>query len=167
MHARLFACCFFLGVAVSLYPVLVAPALATLAVAGCALAFLLLGLITSRWLGAGLAAGLTVLNYALALSLGGAQPDTYAPALAVASWLLLELFDLVVMSRAQSPIDTAVFDAHRRRLIGTSGAAGLASVGVLLAGIVFQVHPALLPAAATAGAAVVMSAVALTRRVAR
>lgn len=151
----------------SSYPVFVVPAPATVTVAGCALAFLLLGLITSRWLGAGLAAGMTTFNYALALSLGGAQPDTYAPALAVASWLLLELFDLAVMARAQGQIDAAVYDAHRRRLIGTSGAAGLASVGVLLAGIVFQVHPALLPVAAAAGAAVVMSAVALTRRVAR
>lgn len=167
MAGRLFACCFLLGVAVFSYPVFVAPAPATLALAGCALALLLLGLLTSRWLGAGLAAGLATFNYALALSLGGAQPDTYAPALAVASWLLLELFDLAVMSRTQAGIDAAVYDTHRRRLIRTSGAAGLAGVGVLLAGIVWQVHPALLPAAATAGAAVVMSAVSLTRRVAR
>lgn len=164
MRVRIFACCLLLGLAVFLYPVLVAPTPATLAIAGCALASLTLGLITSRWLGAGLANVLSMSNYALTLSSGASQPVLYAPALAVATWLFLELFDLAQMSRRQARIETDVFDAHRRRLITTFGVAGVASVAVLLAGVVFQAHPALLPAAAIAGATTVAGTAAMTRR---
>ncbi len=164
MQARLSVCCALLGLAVFLYPVSAAPTAVTLALAGCAVASLTLGLITSRWLGAGLAAGIALSNYALALGSGSARPDIHAPVLAVASWLLLELFDLAVMARRQGQIDAEVYDAHRRRLITTSGSAGLASVVVLVAGALFQAHPALLPASAIAAAAAVATAVALARR---
>ncbi len=131
------------------------------------MAALALGLITLRWLGAGIAAGVALVNYALALLNGARQPDVYAPALAVASWLLLELFDLSVMARrgrGRGQINSEVFDAQWRRLISTSGAAGLASVAVLLAGVLFHASSALLPAAALAAAAVLVTGVALTRR---
>ncbi|MDQ3783283.1 MAG: hypothetical protein M3360_00025 [Actinomycetota bacterium] len=156
-----------MGIAVVLYPVFITPAVATLALAGCGMAALALGLITLRWLGAGIAAGVALVNYALALLNGARQPDVYAPALAVASWLLLELFDLSVMvrrGRGRGRIENEVIDAHRRRLISTSGAAGLASVAVLLAGVLFHASSALLPAAALAAAAVLVTGVALTRR---
>jgi len=162
--ARLSVSCALLGIAVVLYPVFAAPAVVTLALAGCAMAALTLGLITSRWLGAGIAAGLALFNYALALLFGARQPDIYAPALAVAGWLVLELFDLAVMARRQQGrIDNEVLDAQWRRLITTSGAAGLASVAVLLAGVFFQASSALLPAAAIAAVAAVVTGVVLTR----
>ncbi len=167
MGRRLSVTCALMGIAVILYPVFVAPAAPTLTLAGCALAALALGLITSRWLGAGIAAGVALLNYALALLSGPRQPDIYAPALAVASWLLLELFDLAVMARRQRHIAQEVLDGQWRRLITTSGAAGVASVAVLLAGVLSQGHPALLPAAALAAAAAVVTGVALTRRAVR
>ena len=128
------------------------------------MAFLILGLITSRWLGAGLAAALALVNYAVALGSGHRPPDLYAPALAVASWLLLELFDLAVMARKQRQIDNQVFDAQWRRLVTTSAVAGISSVAVLLAGTLFQAHLALLPVAAVAAAVAVTAAAALTRR---
>jgi len=162
---RLSVYCALLGIAVALYPVFVVPAVATLALAGLAIALLTLGLITLRWLGAGIAAAVALSNYAVALLSGARQPDIYAPALAVAGWLLLELFDLAVMvRRQQGQIDNEVLDAHWRRLITTSGAAGLASVAVLLAGVVFQASSALLPAAAVAAAAAVVTGVVLTRQ---
>lgn len=164
MRARLCVWCAVLGLAVFLYPVFAAPAAVSLALAGCAMAALTLGLITSRWLPAGIASGAGVANYALALTSGASHLDIYAPALAVAGWLLLELFDLAVMAHRQGQIDEEVFDAHRRRLITTSGAAGLAAVAVLFTGALFQPHPALLPAAAIAAVAVIVAAVTLTRR---
>ena len=98
------------------------------------------------------------------LLFGARQPDIYAPALAVAGWLVLELFDLAVMARRQQGrIDNEVLDAQWRRLITTSGAAGLASVAVLLAGVFFQASSALLPAAAIAAVAAVVTGVVLTR----
>lgn len=126
--------------------------------------FLVSGLATSRWLGAGLAAALALVNYAVALGSGHRPPDIYVPALAVASWLLLELFDLAVMARRQGQIDNEVLDAQWRRLVATSGAAGIASTAVLIAGVLFQAHPALLPVAAVAAAVAIAAAAALTRR---
>ena len=125
---------------------------------------LVLGLTTSRWLGAGFAAALTLLNYAIVLGSGDRQLDIYSPALAVASWLLLELFDIAVMLHRQGQVDTEVLDAQWRRLVSTSAAAGIASTAVLIAGVLFQAHPGLLPVAAAAAAVAVVTAVALTRR---
>ena len=156
----------FLGIALGLYPLTLAPPFTPLVLmAGVALALLGLALITASWLFAGPCVAFLILEYGSALALASGNMDLLSPAMAVGYLVLLELMDAVRALVRQAPVRFSVLKQMGADFVPAIviGAAG-AFAALLASSAVPGRHPLLLAIAGGAGLGAVTFSVRLARK---
>jgi hypothetical protein len=155
-----------LGLALIAYPFTVASHPGVVLPAGAAaFVFLVLCLVTARWIFAGPSLAMFVVEYGSALLVADRGVDPLSPAVGVACVVLLETIDASITAARATQVDPAVLRRRIRHVAVVLGGAAIVAVASLVAGASLAGgDPLLLVTGAACAVAALGLTVALARR---